>query len=207
MEKLKILSFMEPHVSINCVAYGPFDNGHILLGLSDGWLLAYEYPSLDRLDSKRVYMPHEEEQDGIVMDLESVGSLHSGAAFDDTKIERQSSSGAKSARVGNVTQVDDLSSNSKVLMMEEEEAEDLSRPDFQKQAIMSITIDPANLILTSSRGGQIVALTPFERRHNYYYLELGEDTFCTVGLPSARAKEIGMDGAAMDMDVMARCCI
>ena len=120
---------MEPHVSINCVAYGPFDNGHILLGLSDGWLLAYEYPSLDRLDSKRVYMPHEEEQYGIAMDLDSVGSLHSGAAFDDTKIEQQSSSGAKSARVGNVTQVDDLSSSSKVMMVEE--VEDLSRPDIQ----------------------------------------------------------------------------
>ena len=55
VEKIKILSFMTPDVTINCVAYGPFDNGHILLGLSDGWLLAYEYPSLDRLDSKQIY--------------------------------------------------------------------------------------------------------------------------------------------------------
>ena len=40
---------------MNCVAYGPFDNGHILLGLSDGWLLAYEFPSLERVDCKQVY--------------------------------------------------------------------------------------------------------------------------------------------------------
>ena len=52
-----------------------------------------------------------------------------------------------------------------------------------------------------------MALTPFERRHNYYYLELGEDTFCTVGLPSVRAKEIGADLDTMDMNMSARCCI
>jgi len=74
-----------------------------------------------------------------------------------------------------------------------------------RHAIASISIDPTNLILIVSRGGQIVALTPFERRHNYYYLELGEDTFCTVGLPSARAKEIGADSETMD--ISARCCM
>jgi len=79
--------------------------------------------------------------------------------------------------------------------------------NHNKHAIASIEVDPANFILTSSRGGQIVALTPFERRHNYYYLELGEDTFCTVGLPSARAKEIGAETDTMDLNMMSRCCI
>jgi len=51
IEKLKIMSFIDEQ-TINCVSYGPFDNGHILLGLSDGWLLAYEYPSLERIESK-----------------------------------------------------------------------------------------------------------------------------------------------------------
>ena len=55
VEKLKILTFMEADTTINCVAYGPFDNGHILLGLSNGWLLAYGYPSLERVDCKQVY--------------------------------------------------------------------------------------------------------------------------------------------------------
>ena len=56
IEKLKIMSFIE-NQTINCVQYGPFDNGHILLGLSDGWLLAYEYPSLERIESKQVFWP------------------------------------------------------------------------------------------------------------------------------------------------------
>lgn len=44
----------------------------------------------------------------------------------------------------------------------------------------------------------MVALTPFDRRHNYFYLELGEETFCTVGMPSARAKEIRGDVTALE---------
>ena len=55
VEKLKILAFLAADESITCCAYGPFDNGHILLGTSTGWLLAYEYPSLERLDCKEVY--------------------------------------------------------------------------------------------------------------------------------------------------------
>ena len=51
IDKFKVLSFIDTQ-EINCVSYGPFDNGHILLGLSDGWLLAYEYPSLERIESK-----------------------------------------------------------------------------------------------------------------------------------------------------------
>ena len=59
IEKLKMLTFIESQ-SINCISYGPFDNGHILLGLSDGWLLAYEYPSLERIESKQIFKQKEE---------------------------------------------------------------------------------------------------------------------------------------------------
>ena len=59
IEKLKVLSFIDSQ-DINCVSYGPFDNGHILLGLSDGWLLAYEYPSLERVESKQIFWDDEE---------------------------------------------------------------------------------------------------------------------------------------------------
>ena len=59
VEKLKVLSFIDSQ-DINCVSYGPFDNGHILLGLSDGWLLAYEYPSLERVESKQIFWDDEE---------------------------------------------------------------------------------------------------------------------------------------------------
>ena len=54
IEQLKILSFLD-NQSVNCIAYGPFDNGHILLGLSDGWLLAYAYPSLERVECKQIF--------------------------------------------------------------------------------------------------------------------------------------------------------
>ena len=60
VEKLKVLSFIDSQ-DINCVSYGPFDNGHILLGLSDGWLLAYEYPSLERVESKQIFWDDEED--------------------------------------------------------------------------------------------------------------------------------------------------
>jgi hypothetical protein len=32
-----------------------------LLGLSDGWLLAYEYPSLERIESKQIFWEDEKE--------------------------------------------------------------------------------------------------------------------------------------------------
>lgn len=63
VEKLKILAFTEPHVQVNSITYGPFDSGHILLGMSDGWLLAYEYPSLERVDSKQIYFAEEERKE------------------------------------------------------------------------------------------------------------------------------------------------
>ena len=64
---------------------------------------------------------------------------------------------------------------------------------LDNRSIVSIVMDPTNLIFTCSRGGKVVALTPFERRHNYFYLELGEESFVTIGLPSARAKAIGRE--------------
>ena len=54
IEKLKILALAQKQ-QINCIQYGPYDNGHILLGLSDGWLLGFEYPSLKRVESKQIF--------------------------------------------------------------------------------------------------------------------------------------------------------
>ena len=61
IDKFKVLSFIDTQ-EINCVSYGPFDNGHILLGLSDGWLLAYEYPSLERIESKQIFWEGSEDE-------------------------------------------------------------------------------------------------------------------------------------------------
>ena len=54
IEKLKILELAQKQ-QINCIQYGPYDNGHIMLGLSDGWMLGFEYPSLKRVESKQVF--------------------------------------------------------------------------------------------------------------------------------------------------------
>lgn len=40
---------------INCINFGPFDNGHVMVGLSDGYLLAFSYPKLERLESIKVF--------------------------------------------------------------------------------------------------------------------------------------------------------
>ena len=59
---MKIQTFLDQQI-INCVSYGPFDNGHILLGLSDGWLLAYEYPGLERIESKQIFRVEEKQEE------------------------------------------------------------------------------------------------------------------------------------------------
>ena len=195
IEKFKVLSFIDTQ-DINCVAYGPFDNGHILLGLSDGWLLAYEYPSLERIESKQIFWEGSDEDEASLMNNSEIGA----------NIENEEEKS---------NQTIEMSARSIVLDGDESELGGQSSADkrgrvsmppcLDDQAIISIQIDPSNLILTCSRGGQVVALTPFERSHNYFYLELGEDTFCTVGLPMVRAKELGgSDTLALDKT---GCCI
>ena len=77
VEKLKILSFIDDQ-QINCVAYGPFDNGHILIGLSDGWVLAYEYPSLERVESQQVFMDNEDDQSGGILGVGDIAESFTG---------------------------------------------------------------------------------------------------------------------------------
>ena len=40
---------------VTCLNYGPYDNGHILVGTSDGRLLAFDYLTLARLDTVEVF--------------------------------------------------------------------------------------------------------------------------------------------------------
>jgi WD40 repeat protein len=46
---------MDGHVQITCLNYGPFDNGHILVGFEDGKLIAFDYLTLDRLESVKAF--------------------------------------------------------------------------------------------------------------------------------------------------------
>ena len=41
-DKMKLLSFVQDSRQITAINYGPFDNGHLLLGLDSGYLLAYD---------------------------------------------------------------------------------------------------------------------------------------------------------------------
>ena len=41
-DKIKLLSFVQNAQQISAVNYGPYDNGHLLIGTDNGFLLAYD---------------------------------------------------------------------------------------------------------------------------------------------------------------------
>lgn len=45
-ELIKIIDF---NFEITCVNYGPYDNGYVTVGFSNGSLLIFDYPNLERL--------------------------------------------------------------------------------------------------------------------------------------------------------------
>jgi hypothetical protein len=47
----------ESYVEITSIGYGPYDNGHILAGLSNGILLAFDTINLDKLFQINVFSP------------------------------------------------------------------------------------------------------------------------------------------------------
>ena len=51
-EIIKILDITE---TITALSYGPFDNGHIMVGLGNGELLAFDYLTLNRLEKIQVF--------------------------------------------------------------------------------------------------------------------------------------------------------
>jgi hypothetical protein len=40
IEKIKVLNM---EAKISCINYGPYDNGHIMLGMNEGTLLTFEF--------------------------------------------------------------------------------------------------------------------------------------------------------------------
>ena len=44
-----IIKVLDSSSIITAVNYGPYDNGHIMVGLADGSVLAFSYPKLERL--------------------------------------------------------------------------------------------------------------------------------------------------------------
>jgi WD40 repeat protein len=51
----EIIKIIDVEAEITCINYGPYDNGHILVGLSDGRLIAFDYLTLERLESVVVF--------------------------------------------------------------------------------------------------------------------------------------------------------
>ena len=50
-----MIKILDIQCDVTCVNYGPYDNGHILLGLSDGTLIAFDFITLERLESVSVF--------------------------------------------------------------------------------------------------------------------------------------------------------
>lgn len=50
-----IIKIIDSNKDITCLEYGPFDNGHVLVGLENGCILAFEYPSLERLETIKAF--------------------------------------------------------------------------------------------------------------------------------------------------------
>ena len=51
----EIIKIIDVEASITCINYGPYDNGHVLVGLSDGRLIAFDYLTLERLESVLIF--------------------------------------------------------------------------------------------------------------------------------------------------------
>ncbi len=51
----EIIKILDVEVEITAVAYGPFDNGHIMVGLNDGQLLAFDFLTLERLEKIQAF--------------------------------------------------------------------------------------------------------------------------------------------------------
>jgi hypothetical protein len=51
----EIIKIIDIEADITCINYGPYDNGHILVGLSDGKLVAFDYLTLERLETVKIF--------------------------------------------------------------------------------------------------------------------------------------------------------
>lgn len=51
-EIIKIIDLAD---DITCINFGPYDNGHILVGLSDGKMIAFDFNTLERLETVKIF--------------------------------------------------------------------------------------------------------------------------------------------------------
>ena len=55
LSQAEVIKVTDVEADFTCINYGPYDNGHILVGCSDGRLLAFDFLTLERLESVKVF--------------------------------------------------------------------------------------------------------------------------------------------------------
>ena len=55
--------------------------------------------------------------------------------------------------------------------------------DQKAQAISKIMIEPTELVLVSSKQGNLVAISIIKKQMHYVYIDLGNKQYCTVAIP------------------------
>ena len=50
-----IIKVIDTDSEISCINYGPFDNGHIIIGLENGFIILFKYPNLERIYSRQLF--------------------------------------------------------------------------------------------------------------------------------------------------------
>ena len=57
----------------------------------------------------------------------------------------------------------------------------LDKDVFMKgEEVAQISFDPTNLLLVTSKAGEVVAISLVESKVKYTYLDLGKEQYCTV---------------------------
>lgn len=49
LNKPTAIKFIQPQYEITAIKFGPFDNGHIIVGLSNGYVLVFDSINLTKL--------------------------------------------------------------------------------------------------------------------------------------------------------------
>ncbi len=54
-ECAEIIKVLDLDIQITALNYGPYDNGHVLLGLNNGQLVAFDFLTLERLEKTQIF--------------------------------------------------------------------------------------------------------------------------------------------------------
>ena len=66
------------------------------------------------------------------------------------------------------------------------------------EAIVSITMEPTELVFVAGQNGSIAALSIIKKEMHYVYLDLGNRQYCTVAIPRGADDERSLDNEGFD---------